>query len=127
MNEDGSLPDGGVRDPVRFPRPLRWPRVFVAAGIPAAIWIVLAVLPVMFIWRALGHVNAQHAFLSEVVDYVVIAVTYSVVGSIVVVPLAVWVSRSRSAAAIIALVVVSIASYVCVHFMAIAMYSLRIT
>ncbi len=127
MTEGESLSDIGERNPERAPRQGRGSRAIVAVGIPCVAWVALALPSVRFIWSALGHVGAQHAFFREVADYVVISIGFTLVGSIVVLPPAIWVLRSRRTVATVALTVASMLVFAGVHLMSIAWYSLRIT
>ena len=81
----------------------------------------------MFMWRCLGIVDNQRAIFSEVADYVVLSNGFSAAGSVFVVPLMIWVVRSRRLVSAIALAVVSALVYAAVHYVAFGIYAIRIT
>ncbi|MGE0433835.1 MAG: hypothetical protein AB7K09_16960 [Planctomycetota bacterium] len=90
----------------------------------------LSMLPgLMFVQLALAKVEASHALLSESWDYVVLCLSWSGLPALfIVVPgVIIATSRANRTRANATLAILSLVVFGCSNFMALAMYSLRIT
>lgn len=122
--------DGFVRGEVRYaPRPMPRRHLLLAFAVPGVAWL-LTVLPCLsFIWRALGRVDAQGAFLEEAGDFLWLSAFPSLLASAIVIPVAGCVERGREPRAAwgAALGTLALLAYGTANFFTIAIYSLRIT